>query len=224
MGTMSKTLLAVLVGILVGGAAYVMAAPADKSSFTATPAAATTSTTSTVDVSGPCDEAEHANDPRCAGPQRPEDNGQNNQVDDGQVGQNDGPGHDVGDDNPGEPTATAARAPRTRVPAARTAMMARATTSSDDHGGHGADDGPGHDVGDDHGGDSGNSGSGSSGSGSSGSGSSGSSHSGGSTTTRTERIRAPRLRHVEDRCGAAGRISGRRPQAVSPATPSIRSL
>jgi hypothetical protein len=42
MGTMSKTLLAVLVGILVGGAAYVMAAPADKSSSTATPAAATT--------------------------------------------------------------------------------------------------------------------------------------------------------------------------------------
>ena len=25
------------------------------------------------DVSGPCDEAEHANDPRCTGPQRPED-------------------------------------------------------------------------------------------------------------------------------------------------------
>ena len=53
MGTMSKTLLAVLVGILVGGAAYVMAAPADKSSSPAIPAAATTSTTSTVDVSGP---------------------------------------------------------------------------------------------------------------------------------------------------------------------------
>jgi hypothetical protein len=75
MSTMSKTLLAVLVGILVGGAAYVMAAPADKSSSTATtPAAATTSTTGNVDVSGPCDEAEHANDPRCVGPQRPEDN------------------------------------------------------------------------------------------------------------------------------------------------------
>ena len=27
------------------------------------------------DVSGPCDEAEHANDPRCTGDQRPEDNG-----------------------------------------------------------------------------------------------------------------------------------------------------
>ena len=103
MGTMSKTLLAVLVGILVGGAAYVMAAPVDKSSSTtATPAAATTST-STVDVSGPCDEAEHANDPRCAAPQRSEDNGQSTTTDDG-------PGHDVGDD----------------------------------HGGHGADDGPGH--------------------------------------------------------------------------------
>jgi hypothetical protein len=28
------------------------------------------------DVSGPCDEAEHANDPRCAGPQRVEDDNQ----------------------------------------------------------------------------------------------------------------------------------------------------
>jgi hypothetical protein len=94
MGTMSKTLLAVLVGILVGGAAYVMAAPADKSSSTATPAAATTSTTGTVDVSGPCDEAEHANDPRCAGPQRPEDNG-NGQAGNGQTTTtDDGPGHD----------------------------------------------------------------------------------------------------------------------------------
>jgi hypothetical protein len=72
MSTMSKTFAAIVFGILVGGAAYVMAAtPSDNSSIkTATPAAATTSTTGTagtVDVSGPCDEAEHANDPRCAG-------------------------------------------------------------------------------------------------------------------------------------------------------------
>ena len=171
MGTMSKTLLAVLVGILVGGAAYVMAAPADKSSSTATPASATISTTSTMDVSGPCDEAEHANDPRCAGPQRPEDNGQNTTTDDG-------PGHDVGDDNPGNHS--------NRGPGSLNSGPGSQSDDGpshdvgDDHGGHGADDGPGHDVGDDHGGDSGNSGSGSSDSGSSGSGSSGSSHSGGS--------------------------------------------
>jgi len=73
MSTMSKTLLAVLVGILVGGAAYVMAAPADKSSSTPGTPAAATGFTGTVDVSGPFDEAEHVNDPRCAGPQRLED-------------------------------------------------------------------------------------------------------------------------------------------------------
>lgn len=43
-----------------------------------------------VDVSGPCDEAEHAGDPRCAGgaPQRAEDD--------------DGVNHDAGDDHGGE--------------------------------------------------------------------------------------------------------------------------
>lgn len=172
MGTMSKTLLAVLVGILVGGAAYVMAAPADKSSPTVTPVAATTSTTRSVDVSGPCDEAEHANDPRCAGPQRPEDNGQTTTTDDG-------PGHDVGDDNPGDHSN---RGPGSQNsgPGSSHSDDGPSHDVGDDNGGHGADDGPGHDVGDDHGGDSGNSGSGSSGSSSSGSGSSGSSHSGGS--------------------------------------------
>jgi hypothetical protein len=88
MSTISKKLLAVFVGILVGGAAYVMAAPGDSTSLpSAFPAAATTSTTGTVDLRGPCDEAEHANDPRCAGPQVPEDNANepnedNNRVDD----------------------------------------------------------------------------------------------------------------------------------------------
>src|SRR5262249_7414062 len=98
MSTMSKTLVAVLVGLLVGGAAYVMAAPADNNPpATSTQAADTTSTPgTTVDVSGPCDEAEHANDPRCAGAQRPEDN--NGQT----TTTGDRPGHDVGDDNPGE--------------------------------------------------------------------------------------------------------------------------
>ena len=40
------------------------------------------------DVSGPCDEAEHANDPRCTGATAPQ-----MQADD------DGPNHDVGDDH-----------------------------------------------------------------------------------------------------------------------------
>jgi hypothetical protein len=40
MSTISKTLVAVLAGILVGGAAYVMAAPADKNTAKTAPAAA----------------------------------------------------------------------------------------------------------------------------------------------------------------------------------------
>src|SRR4051812_6570816 len=104
MSTISKTLLAVLVGVLVGGATFVMASPGGKSSpKSASPAAATT-TTRAVDVKGPCDEAEHANDPRCAGPQQPEDrpNHDRNQADDNDVADDEGPSHDLGDDNPGE--------------------------------------------------------------------------------------------------------------------------
>jgi hypothetical protein len=180
MSTMSKTLLAVLVGVLVGGAAYVMAAPSNSTSpVRDVPAAATTGTTATVDVTGPCDEAEHANDPRCAGPQRAEDNGtaQTTTTDDA-------PAHDVGDDNPGE---HGNRGPGSQNSGPGSENSGRGSSHSDDgpnhdvaddHGGNGADDGPGHDVGDDHGGDSGGSGSGSSGS--SGSGGSGSGHSGGS--------------------------------------------
>ena len=191
MSTISKTLVAAFVGILVGGGparkgappdhnkptptppaaappAYVMAAPPDNNSPSPTaPAAATTGTMSNVDVSGPCDEAEHANDPRCAGPQRPEDNGNDDQVGNGQTTTtDDGPGHDVGDDNPGEH--------QNSGPGSQNS--GRSSTDSDD--GQSTDDGAGHNVGDDHGGDSGSSGS--SGSGSSGSGGSGSSHSGGS--------------------------------------------
>jgi hypothetical protein len=184
MSTISKTLVAVLVGILVGGAAYVMAAPADKSPQTMTPAVATATTPNagTVEVSGPCDEAEHANDPRCAGPQRPEDNANDDQAGNGQTTTtDDGPNHDVGDDNPGE---HGNRGPGSDNSGPGSQNSGRGSTHSDDgpshdvaddHGGNGADDGAGHDVGDDHGGDSGNSGSGSSGPGSSGSG-----HSGGS--------------------------------------------
>ena len=130
MSTISKTLLAVAVGILVGGATYVMAAPADKSSPELTPAAATT-TTQAPDVKGPCDEAEHANDPRCTGSQQPEDqpNDDRNQVDTDQVGQNDdGPQHDVGDDNPGQHHHNSGPGSQNSGPGSSTAMMARATT------------------------------------------------------------------------------------------------
>jgi uncharacterized membrane protein YgcG len=175
MSTMSKTLLAVLVGILVGGAAYVMAAPADKSSSTTiTPAAATNGTPATVDlVRGPCDEAEHANDPRCAG-QRLEDN-------DRRGGLDDGPTHDLNDDHGGlryeaEPGDDSNRGPGSRNsgPGSSHSDDGPNHDVADDHGGLGADDGPGP-IGDDRGGDSGSSGSGRSGSGRSGSG-----HSGGS--------------------------------------------
>jgi hypothetical protein len=57
------------------------------------PAGGTTSTPSTVDVKGPCDEAEHANDPECAGAQVPEDN------DAVAPGDDEGPNHDAKDDN-----------------------------------------------------------------------------------------------------------------------------
>ena len=63
MSTLTKTLVAVVASLLVGSAAYVAAAPGDEGS----PAPA-------ADVKGPCDEPEHATDPRCAGPQVPEDN------------------------------------------------------------------------------------------------------------------------------------------------------
>lgn len=67
MGTMSKTLLAVLVGILVGGAAYVMAAPADKSSSTtATPAAAPTIHPATTREPAPANECLIRSGPRSA--------------------------------------------------------------------------------------------------------------------------------------------------------------
>jgi hypothetical protein len=48
--------------------------------------------TGAVDVSGPCDEAEHANDPRCAGGTAP-------RVEDDQQAGDDAVGHDQGDDH-----------------------------------------------------------------------------------------------------------------------------
>ena len=111
--------------------------------------------TTSVDVKGPCDEAEHANDPRCDGTQAPEDrpgtgvdaandDGPDHEANDDNGGVNgandDGPDHDANDDNGGE----------------------------DEHSGPSDSSGPG--SGEDHSGSDGNSGPGSS---SSGSGSSG---------------------------------------------------
>ncbi len=100
MRTLTKTLLAVVATMLVGGAAYVAAAPADRTPGPAAPAA--------TDVKGPCDEAEHAADPRCAAPQVPEDNPNHvenrdrNKVEDHHAAGDDNQAEDVGDDNPGD--------------------------------------------------------------------------------------------------------------------------
>ena len=71
MSTITKMALAVLAGLLVGGGTLAVADNgADDGLETMT---VTTTTEEPGDVSGPCDEAEHANDPRCDGTQRPED-------------------------------------------------------------------------------------------------------------------------------------------------------
>ena len=67
MSTITKMALAVLAGLLVGGGALAVADNgADDGLETMT---VTTTTEQPGDVSGPCDEAEHANDPRCDGTQ-----------------------------------------------------------------------------------------------------------------------------------------------------------
>ena len=58
----------------------------------------TTTTTGGVDISGPCDEAEHANDPRCTGvPQAGDDRGRDDDGD--RHGRNRGPGGGGDDDD-----------------------------------------------------------------------------------------------------------------------------
>lgn len=74
----------------------------DAATTDATTTAATTTTPTTtdgVDISGPCDEAEHANDPRCTGaaPQARDDRGRDDDGD--RHGRNRGPGG--GDDGRG---------------------------------------------------------------------------------------------------------------------------
>src|SRR5262245_31233665 len=55
------------------------------------------------DVSGPCDEAEHANDPRCTGVGAAADDDDDHAEDNDRHGQNRGPGGggESGDDSPG---------------------------------------------------------------------------------------------------------------------------
>jgi hypothetical protein len=167
MSTLTKTLLATLAITLAGGAAFVMASPGDKSSSPAAPAAAT------VDVKGPCDEAEHANDPRCTGPQVPEDNANHvehhhaNRVDDnpGHDVNDDNGANDVNDDNPGE-----VEHHGNRGPGSQNSGPGNTEDRGDDNGVN-DNSGPGSD-------DSGHSGSDESGSGHSGSDDSGSGGSG----------------------------------------------
>ena len=61
---------------------------------TTTTAPTTTAPQSGVDISGPCDEAEHANDPRCTGaaPQRRDDDGRQRRDNSGPGSSNSGPG------------------------------------------------------------------------------------------------------------------------------------
>src|SRR5687767_6436619 len=88
---MNKMLLTALTLVLVIGTATVVLA-SSSGGGDSSPSGAVT------DISGPCDEAEHASDPRCAG---------NGAADDGRGGDDSsgpGPGHDNGDDGvePGE--------------------------------------------------------------------------------------------------------------------------
>ena len=100
MNTLTKTLLAVAATMLVAGGAYAATAPKGNDPAPAAPAA---------DVKGPCDEAEHANDPRCAGAQVPEDNAtqaedrNQNEAEHHHANGDDNQAKDVGDDNPGNP-------------------------------------------------------------------------------------------------------------------------
>lgn len=95
MSTLTKMALAAFAGLLIGGGAFVGAQTTKQDSKTVTDTVAAENPAGG-DVKGPCDEAEHANQPRCDGPQVPEDNdadepkGDNNQL-----------GDDEGDDHGG---------------------------------------------------------------------------------------------------------------------------
>src|SRR5262245_9377932 len=87
MSTLSKMLIAVAAGLLIGGGAFGGASPGEDRTATET---VTTTETAGHELKGPCDEAEHATDPRCAGAQQREDNDA------------DEPGEDADENEPGD--------------------------------------------------------------------------------------------------------------------------
>ena len=125
--------------------------------------------TTVVDVKGPCDEAEHANDPECAGAQVPEDNDVDEQGGDA----NDDRGRDhaeddavADDDDQGEdisgPCDEAEHANDPRCTGAGAGDDDQGENEDGDNSGPSANSGPGssHDEGDDDSGHGGHSGSG----------------------------------------------------------------
>jgi hypothetical protein len=93
--SMKKLLLTGLTLVLViAGATVALGVVGDHAS---SPAGMTTTTTGE-DVSGPCDEAEHANDPRCTGGQRADDHGDRGR----DHAEDDGRADDDADDEAGE--------------------------------------------------------------------------------------------------------------------------
>ncbi len=137
MTTLTKTLLAVAATMLVAGGAYAATAPKGNEPAPAAPAA---------DVKGPCDEAEHAADPRCAGAQVPEDNARHaedrngNEVEHHQARHDDNQAEDVGDDNPGEAESHDNRGPGSMNSGPGNAEDRGDQAQAEDNSGPGSDD------------------------------------------------------------------------------------
>jgi hypothetical protein len=102
---------------------------------------------SVVDVKGPCDEAEHANDPECAGPQIREDNGREQERGDDRGREREDRGREAESENEGrDDNSGPSEDSGPSDDSGRDDESGR-----DDRSGH--DDGSGHDAGDDHGND-----------------------------------------------------------------------
>jgi len=184
---LTLTLTLIVLGVF-AAVVYAAVAPSDNASPVSGPATFTettsddsptgTTTTETApgreageDVRGPCDEAEHANDPRCAGTPAPptgDDNPANDDRDDAARDRGDDRGHhaEPGDDRggrvdnsgPGSMNSGPGSVNSGRDDAADDRGH-EAEDVGDDHGGQGVEvgddnggDSSGHDVGDDHGG------------------------------------------------------------------------
>ena len=181
MSTLTKMALAAFAGLLLGGGALALGQDGADNGLTTTE---TTTVEQPGDVSGPCDEAEHANDPRCNGAQGQKDGRRDDDDDDG-AGDISGPCDEA--EHANDPRCTGAGGDRVDNSGPGSANSGHGHGDDDgdreDNSGpgnaHEDNSGPGnsHDDGDE---DDDHSGSGHSGSGSSGSGSSGSGHSGGS--------------------------------------------